>query len=76
MYDQLRRARKAKGATCADMARKLGLKSKASYQKKEAGQIPLKLEEARVLAEALGKPMETLFFARKVSQQDTKEEHT
>lgn len=62
MYERLRSERRAHGQTCETMAHLLGLKSKATYQKKESGVIPLKLEEAKVLANELSTTLDALFL--------------
>lgn len=71
MYESLQQIRKAKKATCFDMAQILGLQSKSAYQKKESGRVPFRLEEAKAVSEKFDMPIETIFFGNEVSFKET-----
>lgn len=61
MYLHLRRARKEKGIPAQEMAELLGLQTKAAYYKKETGATKFTLDEARLVADMLGMPIEKVF---------------
>lgn len=67
MVENLRKMRKERNISVADMAQLLGFKSNSSYCKKELGYIPISLEEARKISEYFGKSVEEIFFTNKVS---------
>ena len=54
----LKEMRKAKGETQSDLAALLGLKTASAYNKKENGKVPLTLNEAKILADHFGKPLD------------------
>lgn len=72
MFERLRGLRKEKGLTCEDMARILGLDTKAAYSKKELGRTKFSLDDARKVSRVLGKSIDDIFFADEVSLKDTK----
>lgn len=46
----LKNLRKEKGETQIEVAKLLGLKTASAYNKKENGNVPISLEEAKILA--------------------------
>lgn len=64
-YPNLRQERKKKKLSCADMATVIGLKTKAGYNKKELGQVPFTVEEAKKISNVLRKSMDKLFASGK-----------
>jgi len=71
MYLRLRETRNNKGVSARAMASALGLKTEAAYYKKESGLVRFSIEEARIVADILGEPLETLFFDIDVSKNET-----
>ncbi len=71
MFEKLREIRQAKGFTCENMAEQMGL-TKATYSKKERGQITMTLNDADKISNILGSSVDEIFFADKVSFKDTK----
>ena len=72
MFERLRELRKEKGLTCEDMAKLLGLDTKAAYSKKELGRTKFSLDDARQVSRVLGKSIDDIFFTNEVSLKDTK----
>lgn len=72
MFERLRELRKEKGLTCEDMAKLLGLDTKAAYNKKELGRTKFSLDDARKVSRVLGKSIDDIFFTNEVSLKDTK----
>lgn len=70
MFERLRKLRQLKGYTCEQMAEKMGL-TKATYSKKERGQITMSLGDAEKISDILGSNIDDIFFADKVSLKDT-----
>lgn len=70
MFENLRKIRQAKGFTCENMAEQMGL-TKATYSKKERGQITMTLDDANKISNILGSSVDEIFFANKVSLKDT-----
>ena len=64
MFERLRELRKEKGLTCEDMAKLLGLGTKAAYSKKELGRTKFSLEDARKISCILGKDIDDIFLAQ------------
>jgi len=71
MYQNLRELRILRGITAKEMADTLKLKTEAAYYKKESGMTKFSLNEARIIAEKLGMPIEQIFFGHTVSCNDT-----
>ena len=71
MFERLRNLRREHGFTCEDMAKALGLETKAAYSKKELGRTKFTLAEAKQVADVLGLQIEDIFFEDKVSLKDT-----
>ena len=69
MFERLREMRQSKGYTCGHMADKMGL-TKATYNKKERGQITMTLNDAEKISEILGSTVDEIFFADKVSSKE------
>lgn len=67
MFERLRRLRQEHGLTCEDMAKALGLATKAAYSKKELGRTRFTLAEAKLVSDVLGLRIEDIFFADEVS---------
>ena len=72
MFERLRELRKEKGLTCEDMAKLLGLDTKAAYSKKELGRTKFSLHDARKVSRVLGKSIDDIFFTNEASLKDTK----
>ena len=70
MLEQLRKIRCEEDYTCAQMAKVLGV-TKATYSKKERGQIIFTLNEAQKIALLFGNTIEYIFFGKNVSESDT-----
>lgn len=70
MYEKLRKIRNDKGVKGEEMANLLGLK-KATYSKKENGQVKFLLEEAKKIADFFDMPIEEVFFIEEVSINET-----
>lgn len=70
MFEKLREIRQTRGYTCDYMAKTMGL-TKATYSKKERGQITMTLEDAEKISNILECSVEEIFFADKVSLKDT-----
>lgn len=62
MFERLRELRKEKGLTCEDMAKLLGLGTKAAYSKKELGRTKFTLEDARKISCVFGKDIDDIFL--------------
>lgn len=54
-----------------EMAELLGLKTEVAYYKKESGVIRISIEEAKLIANKLGMPIEDIFFDNEVSDVET-----
>lgn len=67
MFDKLKQVRTDAGVSCETMAGVLGLKTRGGYYKKETGNVPFTLEEARLIAQYFGKAIEDIFFDGEVS---------
>lgn len=67
MFERLREIRIARKISCEQLSALLGLKTRSAYQKKEMGNIPFKLEEAKQVADFFGMNMEDIFFTEEVS---------
>lgn len=61
MYQILRDTRKQKHINVIDIAKKLGLKTTATYYKKEKQEVPITIEEAKILSKMLGVSLDKLF---------------
>lgn len=72
MHKTLRDIRNKRKISAKEMADLLGLKTEAAYYKKESGDIRFSLHEAKLISEKLQMPIETIFFANKVSNKETK----
>lgn len=66
MYKNLRRLRREKNVPVSELKQLLNLKTDAAYYKKERGAIKFSVEEAKIIAEFFGMPMEIIFFKEKV----------
>lgn len=63
----LREIRTSKKISAMDMAAALGLKTEAAYYKKESGSIRITIDEAKIIADKLGEPIELVFFSDELS---------
>ena len=61
MYQTLRGTRKLQDVSVIDITRKLGLKTTGTYYKKEQGNVPITIEEAKIISKILHTSMEKLF---------------
>lgn len=60
MYYTLRKTRKEQKKTCEDMAKTIGVQASA-YSKKERQEIPITIEEAKIISNELDQPIEKIF---------------
>ena len=67
MFERLRYLRRERKLTCEDMAKLLGLETKAAYSKKELGRTKFTLAEAKIIADSFGLCIDDIFFANEVS---------
>lgn len=61
----LRQIRDASKKSCSDAARALGI-SRSAYYRKETGERPLQVEEARALADLYGVPVQDVVLSARV----------
>lgn len=61
MYHVLRETRKNKNISVIKLTLALGLKTTGTYYKKEQGNVPITIEEAKKLSKILGVSIEKLF---------------
>lgn len=61
-YEKIRNRRKELNITELEMAQKLGLKTRSAYYKKENKMVSFTIEEAKIVAETLGKGLDELFL--------------
>lgn len=61
MFGQIRTIRKEMGITVREISERLGYKSPATYSKKERGELPITIEEAKEICLIL-KISPLLFF--------------
>lgn len=64
-YQTLRNTRNEKGIFPLDLAIALGLKTTGTYYKKEQGNVPITVEEAKILVKKLDTPFDKLFKSYK-----------
>ena len=64
-YQILRNIRNEKEIPLFDIAIALGLKSTGTYYKKEQGNVPITIEEAKILTKMFDMPFEKLFKSYK-----------
>lgn len=62
MFYKLRNKRIERNITVSEMAEMLNLKSASTYSKKERGEIPIKIEEAKKICLILGCGMDDIFL--------------
>lgn len=67
MFEALRETRMKEKVTCEQLANLLGFKTKGAYHKKEQGNVPFTLEEAKKIATYFGKEIKDIFFENEVS---------
>lgn len=72
MFYKVRKKRLEKNLKCADVAELINV-TKATYSKKEKGNIKFSLEEAKIISEKFKMPIEELFFDNKISNIETKQ---
>lgn len=61
MYQTLREMRKLQDVSVVDIVKKLGFRTTGTYYKKEQGNIPITIEEAKKLSKMLHTSMDKLF---------------
>ena len=71
MYSKLRATRLHEKVTCDRLASLLGFKTKSAYHKKEQGNVPFTLEEAKIIADYFKKDINDIFFENEISQMET-----
>lgn len=67
MLERLRKLRKERNVSIAEMSMLLGFKTQSAYCKKELGYVPLSLNEARVISDFFGKSIDEIFFTNEIS---------
>ena len=73
MFDRLKEARISRNVTCEDLSALLGFQTRGAYHKKESGNVPFTLNEAKVIAAYFNMPIEEVFFENEVSNKETVE---
>ena len=76
MYENLREIRNNRNISALDMAKVLGLQTRAAYYKKESGLIKFSLEEANAISQYLNMKIEDIFFDDEVAIIETDDNHT
>ncbi|MCL2045764.1 MAG: XRE family transcriptional regulator [Oscillospiraceae bacterium] len=71
MYSKLKEIRTSKRETCEDLSAILGFKTRGAYHKKETGNVPFTLLEAKAIADHYNLRIEDIFFNNEVSNKDT-----
>jgi len=61
MCQKFRDTRKLQEVSVIDIVRKLGFKTTGTYYKKEQGNVPITIEEGKILSKMLHTPMDKLF---------------
>lgn len=61
MYKILRNTRKLQDVPVIDIVRKLGFKTTGIYYKKEQGNVPFTIEEAKIISKMLHTSIDKLF---------------
>lgn len=64
--NNLKEFRRIDGVKAATLARLIGLKTNASYYKKENGDVKFTVDEALVIANHLGRKVEEIFLPQNV----------
>ena len=67
MFDKLKEIRVKEKVTCEQLANLLGFKTNGAYHKKEQGNVPFTLEEAKIIADYFKKEINDIFFENEVS---------
>ena len=67
MQKQLREKRQERNITVKEMADFLGYKSDSTYSKKERGEIPITINEAKKICLILNCTLNDIFFTNKLS---------
>lgn len=73
MINKLRKKRLEKGISQVFISKKLGYKTASGYANIEAGRNKLSLENAKIIAEIIGVPLEELFFTKNLHKTSKKE---
>jgi len=68
LINKLRKKRLEKGISQVFISKKLGYKTASGYANIEAGRNKLSLENAKIIAEIIGVPLEELFFTEKLHE--------
>lgn len=71
MYENLREIRNSRNISALDMAKVIGLQTRAAYYKKESGLIKFSLEEAGLISIFLKMDIEDIFFDNEVAETET-----
>jgi len=71
VFERLREIRLEEDIPAETLALVVGVKTKAAYYKKESGSVNFTLLEGKRVADFLGRTIEEVFFAKKVSSRDT-----
>ena len=70
MFESLRKIRKEKNIKVLDICNILNLKTEAAYYKKETGNVPFTIDEAKKVSILFGEPIDALFFENELSLKD------
>lgn len=73
--NNLKKFRKSDGIKAAALAKLIGLKTNASYYKKENGDIKFTVDEALAIANYLGRKVEEIFLPQDVPEKNGSEEN-
>lgn len=68
--NNLKEFRRTDGIKASTLARLIGLKTNASYYKKENGDVKFTVDEALVIASYLGRKVEEIFLLKKVPKKN------
>ena len=61
MYQTLRNTRRLQDVPVIDIAKKLGFRTTGTYYKKEQGNVPITIEEAKIISKMLHTSIDKLF---------------
>lgn len=67
MFENLKQTRKSNKVTCEQLSELLGFKTRGAYHKKENGNVPFTLDEAKIIADYFQRDINDIFFANEVS---------
>jgi DNA-binding XRE family transcriptional regulator len=71
VFEKLRKIREQHNATCEQLSNLLGFKTRGAYQKKETGNVPFTLDEAKKISDYFQIDIQDIFFENEVSYKET-----